>query len=133
MRRFLDEEAELGSDNEEHDEGKAKSIDRNAEDERDDDGHDDSDLDGFVDNEQPAGDDEEIAAGNAAAYEAFQMQIQDDEKQNVKNIFSAVLLGNNKKRKRGQIDLEDLDEAEKRKLRAIERRGEPMNSAEEEE
>ena len=29
MRRFLDDEAELGSDNEENDDGKAKSIDKN--------------------------------------------------------------------------------------------------------
>ena len=69
-RQFLDEEAELGSDNEDHDEGKAKSIDRNAADEREDDGHE-SDLAGFVDRDMPAGDDEEIAAANARAYEAY--------------------------------------------------------------
>ena len=49
MRRFLDDEAELGSDNEEHDEGRAKSIDENDIEENED-GMDD-DLDGFVDRE----------------------------------------------------------------------------------
>lgn len=31
-------------------------------------------------------------------------------------IFNNVILGNNKKRKRGEIDFEDQDEASKRKL-----------------
>ena len=47
MRRFVDDEAELGSDNEENDE-RAKAIDRNDIEEREDD-EDDRDLEGFVD------------------------------------------------------------------------------------
>ena len=59
--RFLDIEADLGSDNEENDD-KVKNIDKNDE-EEDENGLDDS-LDGFVDHEAPAGDAEEIAAGD---------------------------------------------------------------------
>lgn len=47
LRRFVDDEAELGSDNEENDE-RAKAIDRNDIEEREDD-EDDRDLEGFVD------------------------------------------------------------------------------------
>ena len=36
--------------------------------------------------------------------------------------MSAIFLGNNKKRKRGQFDVDDLDDAGKRKLREFERR-----------
>ena len=49
MRQFLDVEAELGSDREENDDAKAKSIDMNDI-EEDEDGMD-SDLSGFVDRE----------------------------------------------------------------------------------
>ena len=66
--RFMDLEADLGSDNEENDD-KVKKIDRNDI-EEDEHGLDDS-LDGFVDNEAPAGDDEEIAAGEQAARDLF--------------------------------------------------------------
>lgn len=78
LRRFVDDEAELGSDNEENDE-RAKSIDRNDIEEREDDELD-GDLDGFVDRGPLAGDAEEIEAGNEAAYEAFQKQLAEDEK-----------------------------------------------------
>ena len=64
----MDLEADLGSDNEENDD-KVKKIDRNDI-EEDEHGLDDS-LDGFVDNEAPAGDDEEIAAGEQAARDLF--------------------------------------------------------------
>ena len=47
MRRFVDDEAELGSDNEENDE-RAKAIDKNDIEEREDD-EGDHDLEGFVD------------------------------------------------------------------------------------
>ena len=69
MRRFLDNEAELGSDHEENDEGKAKSIDMDDIEENEE--GLDSDLEGFVDKGALDGDDVEIAAGNDAAREAF--------------------------------------------------------------
>ena len=78
LRRFVDDEAELGSDNEENDD-KAKSIDRNDIEEREDDDLDE-DLEGFVDRGPLEGDDEEIEAGNEAAYAAFQAQVAEDEK-----------------------------------------------------
>jgi hypothetical protein len=46
MRRFVDLEAELGSDDEEHDEAKAKSINSSDRDENED--GLDEDLKGFV-------------------------------------------------------------------------------------
>ena len=66
--RFLDIEADLGSDNEENDD-KVKKINMDDE-EEDENGLDDS-LDGFVDHDAPAGDAEEIAAGDQAARDLF--------------------------------------------------------------
>jgi hypothetical protein len=57
MKRFLEQEAELGSDDEENDDN-VRRIDKNDE-EEDEDGLD-SDLDGFV----VKGDDEEIGDEN---------------------------------------------------------------------
>lgn len=75
--RFLDEEAELGSDNEENDD-KIKRINRDDI-EEDENGLDDS-LDGFVDNEMPAGDDEEIEAANQAARDLYLAKQAEDER-----------------------------------------------------
>lgn len=65
LAKFLEMEAELGSDNEENDDNK-KKINRDSE-EEDEDGMD-SDLEGLVD-DAPLGDDEEIEAANQAMYE----------------------------------------------------------------
>lgn len=56
--------------------------------------------------------------------------LQEDDKLRNKQLFSAVFLGNNKKRKRGEVEFEELDEAEKRKIRAIERREQLMSEDE---
>jgi len=37
-------------------------------------------------------------------------------------IFAGVILGNNRKRRRGEVELDDLDELSKRKLQRIEER-----------
>lgn len=66
--KFMDLEADLGSDNEANDD-KIKKINKDDY-EEDEEGLDD-DLDGFVDNNAPAGDAEEIAAGDAAARDLF--------------------------------------------------------------
>lgn len=58
MRKFVDLEAELGSDDSEHDDGKAKSIRSDDEDENED--GLDQDLRGFV----VQGQDEEIGEAN---------------------------------------------------------------------
>ena len=91
----------------------------------------DADLEGFVDRAPLEGDAEEILAGNDAAHEAYQKQMAEDEKAMNKQIMSAVFLGNNKKRKRGDVeDFEDLDEAQKRKIRELERRAEALSGDE---
>ena len=69
MRRFFDDEAELGSDNEVNDECKAKRIDMDDEEENEE--GLDAELEGFVDREPLQGDAEEIEAGNEAAHDAF--------------------------------------------------------------
>lgn len=71
MKRFLEEEAELGSDNEENDDNR-KRINREDNDENDEDDEDDSDdsLDGFVVKHQP--DDELIGDETDAMFAKFQ-------------------------------------------------------------
>lgn len=108
--RFMDLEAELGSDNEENDD-RIKRINK-TDFEEDENGLDDS-LDGFVDNEQPAGDDEEIEAANQAARDLFIARQAEDERDAIQKTLGAVFYGQNKKRKRGEIDFDDMDEQEK--------------------
>ena len=105
--RFMDLEADLGSDNEENDD-KVKKINREDY-EEDENGLDDS-LDGFVDHEAPAGDAEEIAAGDEAARDLFMAKQAEDERAAIKQTLGAVFYGQNKKRKRGEIEFDDLDE-----------------------
>lgn len=55
----------------------------------------------------------------------------EDEKAQAKQIMSAIFLGNNKKRKRGDVEnFDDLDEAQKRKIRELERRAEALDDDE---
>lgn len=70
IAKFLEEEAELGSDNEEHDDVRKKI--RSDEDE-DEGSNSDSDLSGFVDN-APLGDEDEIAEANAALREKYLLE-----------------------------------------------------------
>ncbi len=74
--RFMDLEADLGSDNEDNDDV-VKKIDRNDQEENEND-LDDS-LDSFVDNEAPEGDDEEIAAAEQAARDLYMTKQAEDE------------------------------------------------------
>ena len=87
---FLDQEAELGSDNEENDD-KVKKINKDDA-EEDENGLDDS-LDGFVDNEAPAGDDEEIKAADQAARDLFLAKQAEDERVAMKQTLGAVFYG----------------------------------------
>ena len=66
MRKFLEEEAELGSDNEDNDDVR-KMIDKNGDEEEDEEGLDD-DLNGFV---VHPGDEEEIGDANEELYEKY--------------------------------------------------------------
>lgn len=117
MRKFVDLEAELGSDDEDHDEGKAKSINSSDRDENED--GLDEDLKGFV---VTGGQDEEIGEADDEMRQKFIRDREADDKANVAKIWSSVILGNNRKRKRGEIEFEELDEASKKKLKRIEQR-----------
>jgi len=66
MRRFMEDEAELGSDNEENDD-RRRAIKRDA-DEENEDGHD-ADLEDFVVHEND--EDREIGSGDEAMREKF--------------------------------------------------------------
>ena len=108
--RFMDLEADLGSDNEENDD-RIKQINR-GDLEEDENGMDDS-LDGFVEHGALAGDNEEIEEGNEAARALYMERCAEDERNAIKDTMGAVFYGKNKKRKRGEIELDDLDEQQK--------------------
>ena len=115
MRKFADIEAEVGSDDEEHDEGKAKSIHSDDEEENED--GLDQDLKGFV----VQGQDEEIGGATEEMMQLFLRDREaDDDKAELAKVYSSIILGNNRKRKRGDIDLEEMDEASKKKQKRIE-------------
>jgi len=123
MRMFVDDEAELGSDDEEHDDTK-KRIDADDMEENEDDL--DKDLEGFV---VQGGDDAEIGEGNDEMMQKFLNDRHEDDRKMTQKIFSSIILGNNKKRKRGEVELDDLDEFSKRKLQRIEERANAMSDA----
>ena len=115
MRKFADIEAEVGSDDEEHDEEKAKSIHSDDEEENED--GLDQDLKGFV----VQGQDEEIGGATEEMMQLFLRDREaDDDKAELAKVYSSIILGNNRKRKRGDIDLEEMDEASKKKQKRIE-------------
>ena len=136
---FFEDEAELGSDNEEGDDAQ-RMIDRNDAEENED--GLDSDLDGFIDHtkdgrdEVNLGDDEEIEDLEDAARNAYLMDIHNDDKMRTKLAMEAAIYGRNKKRKRDEAEIEDeqaeLNEYERRKLDRIKEREQLMNSQEEE-
>ena len=107
--RFVDLEADLGSDNEENDD-RVKKI--NKDDLEEDENDDDDSLDSFVEH-GPAGDDEEIALGNQAARDLFLARQAEEEQQALSKTIGALFYGQNKKRKRGEIEFDDLDEQQK--------------------
>ena len=74
MRKYLEMEAELGSDNEENDDV-ARAINRDGDDEENEEGHDE-DLKDFV---VYAGDDQDIEDEGSDLYDKFQkdMEMQD--------------------------------------------------------
>lgn len=116
MRRFLEEEAELGSDDEENDDNR-KRINRDDEDEYDGDELDE-DLDGFV----VRGDEDDINNPTEDMYQRFREEEERRDKEDIARTVQAVLFGNNKKRKRGEVEgLEDemLDEDAKKKKKIL--------------
>lgn len=114
---FFDEEAELGSDDEEKDDAR-KAIDRNAADENEE--GLDSDLDGFV----VRGDDVEIGDADEAMHAKFMEDVQNDEKAAMRKAMETAIFGKNKKRRRGEAGFENdgadmLNDYEKRKLERL--------------
>jgi hypothetical protein len=112
---FFDEEAELGSDNENNDDAR-KAINKNDKDENEDDN--DSDLDGFV---VKRGEDEEIGDAPDGAMEKFNRDMQEDDKKRTYIAMQAALFGQNRKRTREQAmgpddDLEDYQKRRQERL-----------------
>lgn len=126
MRKFLEMEAELGSDNEKHDHKKKKI--RGNEGEEDGSDLDDS-LDGFVN----YADDKEIGGANEQMLKKFQEDADKEDQKQLNAVYKTMLLGQNRKRKRGEVDLEDLDEDEIRRLRRFEERAALLHSNDPEE
>ena len=124
MKRFLEEEAELGSDDEENDDVR-KRINRDDDEEHDSDL--DDDLDGFV----VKGDDNEIEDPDGEAYQKHMelMKLQDN--MEYQRTIQAVLFGQNKKRKRDDVDGLDSDDGNSRKMRRIEERYNELNGEDE--
>lgn len=120
MRRFLEEEAELGSDNEDNDDVR-KKINRDADDEEDDEEGLDDDLVDFVVHE---GDDVEIGEENEQMADDFRRRQMDlDDREMFNRTVNAVIFGhNNKKRKRDEVEGLDVDDNGRRKMRMIEER-----------
>jgi len=111
MRKFLEEEAELGSDNEDNDDVR-KNINRQGDEEEDEEGLDD-DLEGFV---VHPGDEEEIGEANEELYDKYQRDMEEKDKQDIQRTLAAVLFGaNNKKRKRNEVEGIDDQEGHRRK------------------
>ena len=111
----MDDEAELGSDDEDNDDYR-REIDKEDAEENED-GLDD-DLDGFV---VHGADDEEIGDPDSDAYRRHQEYLEMQDKLELQQCMDAVIFGNNKKRKRGEFE-SDLDDDSKRKLRMREER-----------
>jgi len=119
MRRFLEEEAELGSDNEDNDDVR-KKINRDADDEEDDEEGLDDDLVDFVVHE---GDDVEIGEENEQMADDFRRRQMDmDDREMFNRTVNAVIFGHNKKRKRDEVEGLDVDDNSRRKMRMIEER-----------
>ena len=110
VAEFFEDQAELGSDNEDADDAK-RMIDRNDVEENED--GLDSDLDGFIDHTKDGrgeinlGDDEEIEDLEEAARMKYMLDIHNDDKLRTKIAMEQAIYGRNKKRKRAEADIED--------------------------
>ena len=112
----MEDEAELGSDDEERDDVR-KKINREGADENEE--GLDADLDGFV---VHGNDDDDIGSADDEMRDKFLADIKADEREEQMRIFKSVILGNNRKRKRGDVELDDEDDFSKRKRERIEAR-----------
>ena len=121
LANFIEDEAELGSDDEERADLVNKAIDRNDEDENEE-GHD-QELEDFIDRNYKA-DEDEINNPTDAAYQKFVEDCQNDERDRVKTVMQAVIDGHNKKRRQPGTVNEDVDEFEQRRLERVREREE---------
>ena len=118
MRKYLEMEAELGSDNEENDDA-ARAINRDGDAEENEEGLDE-DLKDFV---VYAGDDQEIDDEASDLYDKFQKDMEMQDRINIQKTMEAVLFGmNNKKRKRHEVGLDDMDDPVNRRKKLMEKR-----------
>lgn len=99
----MEVEADLGSDNEDND-GVVKRINRNDAEENEE--GLDKDLEGFVVQEQEEGDEQ------AMLEKANADRLQDDKKETAR-LYREIILGQNRKRKRGDVDQSDDELSER--------------------
>lgn len=121
IANFIEDEAELGSDDEERADLVQKAIDKDDVEENED-GHD-ADLEGFIDRQYKA-DEDEINDPTDAAYQKFMLDVQNDERDRVKTVMQAVIDGHAKKRRFPANETEDMDELERRRLERVREREE---------
>lgn len=126
MNRYIEDQAEQGSDNEENDDVR-KKINRDDDEEYDGDDLDD-DLDGFV----VRGDDEEVEDANQTHYDKLREMDEMLDKEQIARTLQAVVYGDNKKRRRGEMmeDEELMDEATKLRRKIMEERIKEMQKKE---
>jgi hypothetical protein len=120
---FFDEEAELGSDDEQNDDIN-KQI--NKDDVEENEEGLDEDLEGFV----VKGDQQEIGEADEDMMEKFRQDLEADDRARIRQVTMAVLYGQNKKRMRGEVEGldDDADDFERRKQERLEEREKQMNS-----
>jgi hypothetical protein len=125
MAGFFDEEAELGSDDEDNDDNR-KAINKNDLEENEE--GLDADLEGFV----VKGDEQVIGDGDEGMMDKFLHDMEEDDRKRTHAVTMAVLYGQNRKRKRGDVPgLDDapMDDFERRKQERLQERNEQVNGS----
>jgi len=79
----------------------------------------DKDLEGFVVHE---GDEDEIGEEDEGMMIKYQQDMEEMDRLDIQRTMQAVLMGNNKKRRRNEVEGLDYDDNTKRKMRLIEER-----------
>jgi hypothetical protein len=83
---------------------RAKNIDRN--DAEEDENGLDKDLEGFVVNDNR----EEIGGDDQDMFNKFMDDANADDRLAIGQVYKSIILGQNRKRKRGDVDLDDVDD-----------------------
>ena len=95
---------------------RAKNIDRNDAEEQED--GLDKDLEGFVVNDNR----EEIGGDDQDMFKKFMDDANADDRLAIGQVYKSIILGQNRKRKRGDVDIDDFDDVAQRKLKRMEER-----------